>query len=301
VTDRRSLPARLIGLGALLLLGLVLASAIVLFRTDGPAASVTTTATPTPSTPTGSTPTPSTPTRSTPSSGSVRPVGPLRLIGFGDSVMAGTGCDCDDFLTQTADQLRSRTGRKVDTVNNSANGETAADVLDELRTDDSYTAEIEQADVIVVTIGANDLGPALDSWEDSGCDRSCYRPQVATMGDRLSAILTLVGRHEKPGAVVLVTNYWNVFEDGDIGSEDYGAGYLSWSDQVTRDANAAICQTARQAAATCVDLYEPFKGADGAHDPTALLADDGDHPDEAGTTLIATLLVTDVRRLLPER
>jgi hypothetical protein len=38
------------------------------------------------------------------------------------------------------------------------------------------------------------------------------------MGDRLSAILTIVNRDKRPRAAVFVMNYWNVFEDGDAGS-----------------------------------------------------------------------------------
>ena len=238
-------------------------------------------------------------TTAPPSSGSTArpgPAGPVRLLGFGDSVMAGAGCDCDDFLAQAADLLESSTGREVDTVNNSANGETADDVLRELRTDDAFAAEIRRADVIVLTIGANDLSPVLDSWVDDDCGHGCYHPEVEAMGDTLSAILTLVDREKKPQASVFVTSYWNVFEDGDVGTDDYGDGYLSWSDQVTRDANATICQAAQLAKATCVDLYVPLKGADGRTDPTRLLAGDGDHPNGAGTTLIATVLAADVQR-----
>lgn len=93
-----------------------------------------------------------------------------------------------------------------------------------------------------------------------------------------------------------MTSYWNVFEDGDVGTDDYGDGDLSWSDQVTRDANTTICQAAELAEATCVDLYVPFKDADGKTDPTRLFADDGDHPYDAGTLLIATVLAAAVQR-----
>lgn len=225
--------------------------------------------------------------------------GPIRLLGFGDSVMAGAGCDCDDFLTQVAAQLHRKTGRQVTATNDGANGETAAGLLRDLRTDDAYRAEITRADVIVVTIGANDLGPALDAWNDEGCGSGCYQPRIVELGTTLSAILTIIDRWKPAGTPVLVTTYWNVFEDGDVGAADNGSGYLAWSDQVTRAANSAICRSARGAAATCVDLYEPFK-ADGSKDPTRLLATDGDHPNEAGTTLIADVVAAAAERRLAD-
>lgn len=238
------------------------------------------------------------PPSGSPSAGSTSapPDGPIHVLGFGDSVMYGAGCDCDDFLTQTGDLLHQATGRRVAIVNNGANGQTAAGVLDDLRTDDTSTAQIAHADVIVLTVGANDLGPVLGTWVDDDCDQSCYHPQVESMGDRLSAILTIVNRDKQPGAAVFVLDYWNVFEDGQVGADDHDQGYLTWSDQVTRDADTTICQAAALAAATCVDTYRPFKGADGSIDPTHLLADDGDHPNDAGTTLIATTLATAVER-----
>ncbi len=270
-------------MSVLLALALVTVVVVTRLRDPGQVASA-------PSSTDSTTPSPAAPTSPTGAKG------PIRLVGFGDSVMAGAGCDCDDFLTQAADRLESTSGRTVGAINNSANGETAADALTSLRTDDDYTAEIGQADVVVLIIGANDLGPVLDSWVGDGCDRSCYHPEVQAMGDRLSAILTLVNRAKKPSTPVFVLSYWNVFEDGDVGEGDYDDGYLSWSDEVTRDANATICEAAQLADATCVDLYKPFKGTDGTRDPTPLLADDGDHPNAAGTALIAAEVVAAIRR-----
>ena len=208
-------------------------------------------------------------------------------------MLAGAGCDCDDYLVQAASQLHHDTGRRVTTTNRGVNGETAADLLQELRTDNKAMAEVKQADAIVLTVGANDLQSSLDTWSDKGCNSSCYQPEIASMADRLDSILTIIDRAKKPGAVVLVTNYWNVYLDGDVGKHTYGAGYLSWSDTVTRAANTAICRSATQAKATCVDLYQPFKG-DGGDDPTELLADDGDHANARGTTTIARVVAKDI-------
>lgn len=222
---------------------------------------------------------------------------PLSLLGFGDSVMAGAGCDCDDFLAQVADGLQRWSGIPVRTTNNGANGATTTDVLADLRSDGAPGSAVARADVIVLTIGANDLGPALSTWSDRGCTAACYQPQITDMADRLNAILSIIDAHKKPNAVVLVTNYWNVYEDGSVGDRDYGAQFRAWSDAVTRRANTEICQAAGQASATCVDTYRPFK-ADGSQDPTDLLAGDGDHPNEEGTTLIAkTVLAAAEARL----
>lgn len=224
--------------------------------------------------------------------------GPISLVGFGDSVMAGAGCDCDDFLVQTGTLLHDRTGREVTTSNHAANGATTADLLEELRTDDASAAAIAGADVIVLTVGANDLLPAVSTWDDDGCGAGCYDPAVHAMSDRLGSLLTIIDREKKPEAAVLVTSYWNVFEDGAVGRDAHGSGFLSWSDEVTRAADDAICAAADRSAATCIDLYRPFKG-DGDRDPTGLLADDGDHPNARGTQLIAAAVADAAGPLLP--
>jgi lysophospholipase L1-like esterase len=79
---------------------------------------------------------------------------------------------------------------------------------------------------------------------------------------------------------VLVTDYWNVFTDGDVARSTGGQAQVDWSADVTAAANQQICAAARSAGDVCVDLVPVFKP--GGSDPTPLLAADGDHPNAAG-------------------
>jgi lysophospholipase L1-like esterase len=65
----------------------------------------------------------------------------------------------------------------------------------------------------------------------------------------------------------------------------------SASDLLTRETNREIQAASVAVGATYVDLYQPFRGASGSDDPTALLADDGDHPDARGHQVIADALL----------
>jgi lysophospholipase L1-like esterase len=98
--------------------------------------------------------------------------------------------------------------------------------------------------------------------------------------------------------MVLVTDYWNVFQDGDVGTAEHGAAFQSWSDALTRAESTRICGGAQSAGATCVSLYAPFKG-NGSINPTSLLAADGDHPNAAGHQLIASTLLAATPRTVP--
>ena len=216
---------------------------------------------------------------------------PLRVVGLGDSVMAGTGCDCHDLLQQYADSLAARTRRTVRADNLGTDGAITDDLLEDLRTDARTRNLVAGADVVVVVVGANDLLPQLQAWRAGSCEHSCFGPPVRQMGDQLARVLAALGAARNGRTDhVLVTDYWNVFQDGQVALDADGQAGLDWSTEVTSAANAAICGAARSAQAACVDLVSPFKGPNGG-DPTRLLADDGDHPNPAGTRVIVRALM----------
>jgi lysophospholipase L1-like esterase len=212
------------------------------------------------------------------------------VVGLGDSVTAGSACGCTPFISTYAALLAARDGRSVSATNLGRGGLTTASLGDQL--DGSEPARsVGSADVVVLTIGANDLGPLEDQWESPGCGPSCITPAVAAMGRGLAADLSRIKDLGHPGQRVEVTTYWNVFEDGDVADDLRGPGFATWSDTVTVQANRAICAAARTAGDVCVDLYAPFLDADGSRNPTPLLAPDGDHPNAAGHEVIARALL----------
>ncbi len=230
------------------------------------------------------------------------PARPVSLLGLGDSVTSGSSCDCTPFVDQLAGLLAARDHVRVSPVNLGEPGLTAADLASRVTEDPAVRLAVQRADVVVVTIGANDLQPALDRWDASastlstvgGCASGSEGAALTRVGADVGRVLDQVaalraGRRTQ----VLVSGYWNVFEDGDVAAADRGSAYLRWSDALTRCLNAQIAAAVRSHDAIPVDLYAPFKGA-GDVDPTPLLADDGDHPDAAGHALIARVLLAAV-------
>ncbi|MGA8978984.1 MAG: SGNH/GDSL hydrolase family protein, partial [Pedococcus sp.] len=213
----------------------------------------------------------------------------LVVVGLGDSVMAGTSCDCQPFLARYATALADRQHLSARSENLGRSGLTIPGLGRQLATAVTRRA-LGSASVVVVTIGANDLVPLVDRWHDGACGVACVRDAGARLAGPLESVLTRVRAELPDDAAMLVTTYWNVFEDGDVADGDYGPTFAQWSDAVTAEANSRICAAAHRVDATCVDLYAPFNGA-GGKDPTPLLADDGDHPNAAGHALIARALV----------
>jgi len=206
------------------------------------------------------------------------------VVGLGDSVTAATACDCRGFLTLYAEQLQSRSHIETTTQNLGVIGQTTAGLLASLRADPNAKSAVVQADIIIVTIGANDF------WYDPACAKlSCYASELTALTSNLDAILSSI--HALGGsATVLVTDYWDIWEDGAVGRAR-GAQFMALGDELTQQVNAAIRAASARASARFVDLYTPFRGAAGNQDDTALLAADGDHPSAAGHAVIARALL----------
>jgi lysophospholipase L1-like esterase len=213
------------------------------------------------------------------------------VVGIGDSVTSATVCGCTGFVESYAAHLPGTVGGPAQAVNLGSNGLTAGGLRTLMTSPGPTATGVAQADILLVTIGANDLTPLLAQWQSSGCPAACYSPAVDAVGSNLGGVLAAAKslRGNRPTRV-LVTDYWNVFADGDVARASEGAAYLRWSDELTRALNTTICDVAQQAGATCVDLYAPFKG-DGTLNPTELLAADGDHPNAAGNKVISSALM----------
>jgi lysophospholipase L1-like esterase len=217
--------------------------------------------------------------------------GSVTVVGIGDSVTSAAVCGCTGFVESYAANLPSAAGGPAHAVNLGSGGLTAAGLHALMTTPGPTASGVAEGDILLVTIGANDLTPLLSRWQASGCTTTCYSPAVDAVGSNVAAILSAAKdlRGDHPTRI-LVTDYWNVFADGDVARASDGPAYLRWSDELTRALNAKICTVARDAGATCVDLYAPFKG-DGSLNPTPLLAADGDHPNAGGNQVISAALM----------
>jgi lysophospholipase L1-like esterase len=224
--------------------------------------------------------------------------GSVAVVGIGDSVTSGYNCNCEAFVGLYATQLAAKYDLQTSSVNLGVPGWTSSQLLAAITRPGSFRDEVATADIVLVTIGANDLNP-LESIGPAGCPATCYTPLIQTAGHNVQLIVD-AAKSANPAhpAKVLVTDYWNVFQDGDVGIAEHGAAYQTWSDALTLAESTQICQGAQRAGATCVSLYAPFK-SNGSANTTALLASDGDHPDAAGHQLIASTLLAATRWPLP--
>lgn len=241
-------------------------------------------------------------TRPSPTTGATPSPEPLArpalwsLVGLGDSITAGEGCpSCVPFVDLYARQITRDTSIPVNVTNLGVGGSTSADLLASLSDGQPAASRVRSADVITVTIGANDFLPQLDTALSGRCggtdELACFSSTLSKLQVNLTSTLQRIAelRDDRP-TVVCVTGYWNVFLDGAVGAKAYGPTFARSSDELTRRVNSTIKQVTDASQARYVDLYRPFKGETGDNDDTSLLADDGDHPSQAGHIKIAESL-----------
>lgn len=208
---------------------------------------------------------------------------PTRVVTLGDSVTAGTACACDDFGKVLAADLASTSGGAT-VANHGRAGATTATLLDQLD-DEDVRRDLASATVVVVTIGANNL-----SVDDAGDPA----PKDAVLRADLARALAEV-KQQAPHARILVTDYWNVSKAGAVAAP-LGPDYARDAETVTQVVNAAVRDSAREAAVWFVDVERAYAVA--SLDVTTLLAADGDHPNQRGHEVIAAAVkrtLTDTR------
>jgi lysophospholipase L1-like esterase len=215
---------------------------------------------------------------------------PLVVVGLGDSVPAGTACQCTAFVQLVADKLQRVSPERVAAFNDALAGLTSSGLLAQVADDDTVALHIAAASTVLVEIGANDVD--YSRWLSPVCRRltvaQCYRPQVERIEANIRAIIARIrqlrGLHETH---IVVVDYWNVWQDGAVAAA-LGREFVHVSRQVTADVNRAIVAGAASVGdVDDVDLVAAFDGVGDNRDATALLAADGNHPNAAGHRVIA--------------
>lgn len=200
------------------------------------------------------------------------PTGEPVVVTLGDSVPAGTACDCDPFPATYA--------RTVHAVSEdlAVPGYTSADVLAQIP---GVRSRLATANEVVLMIGANDLAAAFDAGSSFPAAAGTMQRNVTASIEAIDAIRT---------TTVLVLGYWNVVQDGQVAAASYGPSGVKRSVTATEYANDGLRAAAEKTHATYISTDTAFHGPDGSGDPTGLLAADGDHPNAAGHAAIAALL-----------
>ncbi|WP_142332160.1 SGNH/GDSL hydrolase family protein [Bacillus toyonensis] len=204
--------------------------------------------------------------------------GTLQVVSLGDSLTRGVGDkEGIGYIGRMKEDLQKDYKQKVELTNLAVSGAKMPDLLKQIESSGAQYS-IKQADVIVLTIGGNDLFPG---WESLGkIDLETYRPDTETFQNEAKKIIEQI-RKLNTDSPIFWLGLYNPFED----VED-----LKGSSNIVVDWNASLEKLALNDKNVYItptfDLFQN-RGKD-------LLYSDHFHPNEVGYTYMAERLVQNV-------
>ena len=204
--------------------------------------------------------------------------GTLQIVSLGDSLTRGFGDkEGIGYVGRMKEDLQKDYKQKIALTNLAVSGAKMPDLLKQIESNGAQYS-IKQADVIVLTIGGNDLFPG---WESLGkIDLETYRPDTETFQNEAKKIIEEI-RKLNTDSPIFWLGLYNPFED----VED-----LKGSSNIVVDWNASLEKLALNDKNVYItptfDLFQN-RGKD-------LLYSDHFHPNEVGYTYMAERLVQNV-------
>ncbi len=204
--------------------------------------------------------------------------GTLQIVSLGDSLTRGVGDkEGIGYVGRMKEDLQKDYKQKIALTNLAVSGAKMPDLLKQIESNGAQYS-IKQADVIVLTIGGNDLFPG---WESLGkIDLDTYRPDTETFQNEAKKIIEEI-RKLNTDSPIFWLGLYNPFED----VED-----LKGSSNIVVDWNASLEKLALNDKNVYItptfDLFQN-RGKD-------LLYSDHFHPNEVGYTYMAERLVQNV-------
>ncbi|MFB5542647.1 SGNH/GDSL hydrolase family protein [Bacillus cereus] len=204
--------------------------------------------------------------------------GTLQIVSLGDSLTRGVGDkEGIGYIGRMKEDLQKDYKQKVALTNLAVSGAKMPDLLKQIESNGAQYS-IKQADLIVLTIGGNDLFPG---WESLGkIDLETYRPDTETFQNEAKKIIEEI-RKLNTDSPIFWLGLYNPFED----VED-----LKGSSNIVVDWNASLEKLAINNKNVYItptfDLFQN-RGKD-------LLYSDHFHPNEVGYTYMADRLVQNV-------
>ncbi|WP_202080044.1 GDSL-type esterase/lipase family protein [Caldalkalibacillus salinus] len=201
----------------------------------------------------------------------------LFYIALGDSLTAGIGSSVEDYLRlnafvpQLVEQLRSEQGVYVE--NHGIPGITSGQLLTYLQEGPGMTQKLNQANLITITIGGNDLLSALNT-ED--IDENHLQTRLQQYRKNLSTIIEHIVLFNDTAAIYVMDLYLPFPEEHAL--HETGTEVIPTFNAIVQDVVEAYTNVHR------VSVYDTFYGH--AQDYTHINEQDV-HPNDEGYRLIA--------------
>ncbi|HEX5510459.1 MAG TPA: SGNH/GDSL hydrolase family protein, partial [Actinomycetales bacterium] len=133
------------------------------------------------------------------------------VVALGDSVPAGTACDCTPYPQLSASDLSVPGVREISADNLAVEGYTSEDVKRQVMQDAQVVDAVKRSYAIEVQVGANDVGHS----RTCGTTVECYATEIPQLEQNLRTIVRRI--HELTAghpALVILLDYWSVWLGG---------------------------------------------------------------------------------------
>ncbi|MFP7479900.1 GDSL-type esterase/lipase family protein [Terribacillus saccharophilus] len=210
----------------------------------------------------------------------------LHISAVGDSLTQGVGDETENggyvgILQQTFEQTDDRV--KIDNFGKRGN---RTDQLLKRLDDPVISASIENADVVLITIGANDIMKVTkDHFTD--LDYDDYSAAMPSYEERMKEVFNKIDKLN-PEAEVYLIGFYNPFEDN----------FPELKDQlgtIMDEYNAIGKQVAEEADQHYIETADLFRGQ-----TESLLSDDYFHPNEVGYGKVAERVLESIKPVIQE-
>jgi len=210
----------------------------------------------------------------------------IRITAIGDSLTKGTGdATGKGYVKRVEEALRAKSGKPVRLINNLAiNGMEAGELADKLVNDRGYAYALREANLILLTIGGNDLfQSALESNKKGEWTAFLAAELQLQLPEALNDFKKVIEQLHRinPNAKVIYTGLYNPFYDI--------AGLRGGSLIVQQWNTAAYAAVYSYIGMSMVPTFDLFEDNIGKH-----LSEDHFHPNEEGYKKIARRIVESV-------
>ncbi|PZE21895.1 GDSL-type esterase/lipase family protein [Paenibacillus xerothermodurans] len=165
----------------------------------------------------------------------------INIVALGDSLTAGTGdLTGRGYVGQTKEMLADRLGKPVYVLNNFAiPGYRTTDLLKDMDANKGIGTAVSEADIVLLTIGANDLfqgGQDIFSGEsDEGFNPGAGVGRMPAAMQRLEQIIDRLHQYN-PNAIICYVGLYHPFLDIDT-KRDGGPIIQQWNSEAFQLAN----------------------------------------------------------------
>ncbi|RLC70383.1 MAG: hypothetical protein DRI81_19175 [Chloroflexi bacterium] len=210
-------------------------------------------------------------------------------VALGDSTPAGYGVE-NSYVDYYAEFIEEDLGVQVEVRDFSRSGQSTSSLLNQLRANEDLRAALQDAEVITIWTGWNDLGEPLSQYRNETCggedNLECIREAVTALNANIDAILdeilsltsprdTLIRIADVGIPFVATWQYHGWFE------MLQGPCYEVWRDH--------LIEAAEQRGITIVYTYHVLNGPNGDEKMEGIYQSDGVHFNEEGHRLVARL------------